>query len=272
MADSPDRVTIDLAVGRLTGLLRRYLPDLLSGLYLVGSAADGDFRSGHSDLDFVAVLSRPASNEDLEALVLLHRTYASDPTLPPLDGIWVTEADLAAGPDRCAEGPTTRENQFLATAAGNRNPLTWLALRQHALPLFGGLDVAKLWHDPARLASWTWEHVEAHWVPWHARSSILLSRRGLALLGFEAPMRGVLGISLLHHILATGTITSRSGAGDYALTAFDARWHRIASECLRTRRGQGKPLYANPFARRRDALDFVAMVIGAIRTGYFTPG
>ncbi len=62
-------------------------------------------------------------------------------------------------------------------------------------------------------------------------------------------------------------MASKSAAGEHALQAFEPRWHRIVKESLRIRRGEGKSLYGSPFARRRDALDFVAMAIAAIRNG-----
>jgi hypothetical protein len=256
-----------LATGRLLGLLQRYVPGLVSGLHLVGSIALGDFHPGRSDLDFVAVLDHPATDDEIEALVILHRTYASDPTLPLLGGIWVTAAELAAGPDACGDGLTSHDSQFFEMARGDRNPVTWTILRESAVSIFGELDRAALWHDPARLASWTLENVELYWAPWHARASNLLSARGLAMLGGSAPMWGVLGTSRLHCTLATGRIASKTAAGEYALTAFEEPWHTIINECLRIRRGERGSLYRNPFERRRDALDFIAMVIGAIRAG-----
>jgi len=257
-----------LATGRFLGLLQRYVPGLVSSHHLIGSAADGDFRPGRSDLDFVAVLAHPATGDEVEALVILHRTYASDPTLPPLDGIWITEAELAAGPDACGDGPTSHDNQFLELARGNRNPVTWTMLEQGSITLIGDLDRAMVWHDPARLTSWTRENVEQYWDPWHGRASTLLSLPGLAMLGSAAPMWGVLGISRLHYTLATGKVASKSAAGEYALAVFEERWHSIIRECLRIRHGGRGPLYRNPFERRREALDFVEMVIGTIRAGY----
>lgn len=259
--------TVTLATGRLLGLLQRYVPGLISSFHLIGSAADGDFRPGRSDLDFVAVLDHPATDDEVEALVILHRTYASDPTLPPLDGIWITEAELAAGPDASGDGPTSQDNQFLEQARGNRNPIAWAMLNQDSVPLAGELDRARLWHDPARLASWTRENVELYWVLWHAHASNLLSAQGLAMLAGTAPMWGVLGISRLHYTLATGKVASKSLAGEHALAVFEERWHRIAREGLRIRRRLRGSLFGNPFERRREALDFVEMVIGTIRAG-----
>ena len=91
--------TIEPAIDLFIGLLARHLPGLVTGFHLVGSMADGDYRAGQSDVDFVAVLARPLVADDIEGLVIVHRLYAADPTLPAIDGIWVTPAELAAGPD-----------------------------------------------------------------------------------------------------------------------------------------------------------------------------
>ncbi|HEV7276189.1 MAG TPA: aminoglycoside adenylyltransferase domain-containing protein [Devosiaceae bacterium] len=264
---------VAFAAGELVRLLQRHVPGLVDSLYLVGSAADGDFRPGRSDLDFVAVLSRPASGSDLEALTIVHRLYASDLTFPALDGIWLTSDELTAGPDAAADGPTTQSGDFVEKGRGNRNPIAWLALRQQPLILLGKPpDRDALWYDPERVSSWTCGNVESYWTNWLQRASNSFSRPGLAMLGKSAPMWGVLGISRLHYTLATGGLASKAAAGEYALSAFDQRWQRIIREALRIRRGGGASIYRNPLARRRDALGFVAMVIADIRSRYCTSG
>jgi hypothetical protein len=250
--------TIDLATGHFVSLLQRNTADLVTSLHLIGSIADGDFRPGRSDLDFVAVLSRPLTDEDAEALVLVHRSYRTDPTLPRLDGVWLTETELGAGPDAIGDGPTSQQGDFLIAARGNRNPVTWHALPE-AVPLIGELDREALWHDRTRLVSWVRDNAGTYWRRWLSRAAGISP----AMLGRAAPMWGVLGISRLAYTSATGEIASKSAAGEWALTAFDTRWRPIIEEALAHRRGQPST-YGNPFARRRDALAFVAMAIGEV--------
>jgi hypothetical protein len=251
-------VTIDLATGHFVALLQRNTGDLIAGLHLTGSIADGDFRPGKSDLDFVAVLSRPLTDEEVEALVLVHRSYRTDPTLPRLDGIWLTELELRAGPDAIGAGPTSQQGDFVIEARGNRNPVTWHALLD-AVTLIGELDRTTLWHDPERLVNWVRDNAATYWRNWLAGASGLSP----AMLGRAAPMWGVLGISRLAYTRATGEIASKSAAGEWALSAFDPHWRLIIEEALTYRRGEPSK-YANPLARRRDALAFVEMAIGEI--------
>ena len=255
---------IELASGSLVSLVERHTPELLQSLTLVGSAVDGDFRPGKSDLDFVAVLRQAPGEAELEALGIIHRLYASDPTLARLDGIWITPDELAAGPDQAAPGPATESGVFRADAQGNRNPVAWFTLRDAGRTVLGTVDRAGIWRDEARLRSWVRQNVEDYWVPWHAGAARLLTGRGLAMLGRDGPMWGVLGISRMHATLATGAILSKAGAGEHALSAF-GDWRIIVEECLANRAGRRGPLAGAPWRRRRLALDFVAMAIAAVR-------
>jgi hypothetical protein len=72
----------------------------------------------------------------------------------------------------------------------------------------------------------------------------------------------VLGVSRIHYTVATGAITSKEGAGRYALATFPERWHRVIGEALRVRRGdRRRSLYWSPFSRQRDVLAFCNMVL-----------
>jgi hypothetical protein len=257
---------VDLATRSLVGLIERHMPAMLESLTLVGSAVDGDYRAGQSDLDFVAVLKAPPTEDDIDGLTVLHRLYGSDPTLPALGGIWITPDQIAAGPDAVGLGPTSDQGTFLESAMGNRNPVTWITLREMGSTILGTLDRDAVWHDHARLMTWVRANVDEYWYRrWLADSHKLFTARGVALLRKGGVAWGVLGISRMHFTLATGGIASKSQAGDHARQTFDPRWHRIIDEALRIRRGNGRPLYGNLFARRREALAFVAMVIDSIR-------
>lgn len=259
--DGAAKTTVDLAAATLAELIRRYSGDLVIGLHLVGSVADGDFRPGQSDFDFVAVLSRVPTDADLEALGILHRSYGSDPTFPRLDGVWLTEDELHGSPDVVTDGPTSAEGTFLEVAHGNRNPVTWISLR-HSIPVIGALETDALWNDRERLKAWVKENAASYWRRWLTGSSGW-GMPGLAMLGRAAPMWGVLGIARQHYTVSTGEIASKSTAGGWALETFDGQYRKIVEEALATRRGD-RSLYANPFTRRRDALAFVEMAIEAV--------
>jgi hypothetical protein len=100
-----------------------------------------------------------------------------------------------------------------------------------------------------------------YWGPWitqyHEGPPILDGRHALVCWG-------VLGVARLHYTVTTGRIVSKTGAGQYALEAFERRWDRIIWEALRLR---ADPTLASDYAdlseRRVEVADFVASVIGS---------
>ena len=183
----------------------------------------------------------------------------------------MTWDDLRRDPTLAIPAPSIHGGRF-GLGAFALDPVTWHTLAHHGLPLRGPAPTCcAIWADPAVLASWTWGNLDSYWRPWRERSTRLFSKAGLASLGSWAPAWGVLGVTRLHYTLSTGRITSKEGAGRYALEAFPERWHRVVNECLRIRRGGASPsLYRTPLTRRHEALGYIAMVIDD--TQRFDPG
>jgi len=219
---------------------------LIDGLYLYGSVALGDFHPPHSDIDFVAIVDRPL---DKAALDSVHRSLPG----PVFDGIYLTTAQLAAGPVDLAPTHFARERRLHEPGRFEQNPVTWHSLAGNGIrcggPELGDLEI---WRDPAELARWTRGNVEEYWRD-------LLKRGGAYdLEPFPGGMMWVvLGVPRLHYTLATRAITSKSGAGEYALTVFDEEWHDLIRACLAQRRGGEAP---SP-SLWPHALDFLAMSI-----------
>jgi hypothetical protein len=255
---------------RVLQVVRRFLeivdaetPGFVEGLYLTGSIALGDYRSGQSDIDFVAVSSAPANAAQIRALERAHAALTKHVSRPSLDGPYLTWNELAADPTEAASGPYVRDNRFMPSSRSDRHVVAWHSLARHGIAIRGPEPVnLAILADPAALADWTRGNLESYWRRWWESASRLRTPLGIASLGTWAPAWGVLGVSRLHYTLATGEITSKTGAGEYAREAFDPKWRRIVDECLRIRRrGDQRSLYRHPFARRRDALAFMEMAI-----------
>jgi hypothetical protein len=253
-------------------------PGLIAGFYLVGSVALGDFHpsgagrgrlSTASDIDFVAVTDRRLEPESREmaALAQAHaRTVARFPR-PHFDGAVLTWADLAAGPGGCPDVPCVQESRFTPAGRSGINPVTFCELAWHGITVRGPQPAeADLWADQDALRAYALDNLSTYWRSWWRRSRQL---RPLAagLTGWF-PVWAVLGVSRLHHLLATGTMTSKCGAGRYAQKALGPRWQPIIAEslCLRTSGAEGRLSYHSPLARRRDTLTFLDTTIEAALT------
>ena len=118
------------------------------------------------------------------------------------------------------------------------------------------LDEIEIWTDQRALRQYTHDNLRGYW-----------QEQALALRQFPAETAKadnvawfVLGASRLHHLLATNALTSKAGAGRYALGAFDERWRPIVDEAMSIRI-LGEPVAPYPGDRGRDVIDFADMVV-----------
>lgn len=237
-------------------------PALIEGLYLVGSVALDDFRPHRSDIDFVAVMARRPDAADLAVLTRAHARLQQRRRRPYFDGIYVTWNDLAGNPALLHACPVAHEGCL--NPAGRGDMIAWHTLAQQGLR-WRGPNIADItiWTDASALNTWTLNNLEAYWQRRVLdRSARLWTPYGLVGLSAWACEWCVTGVSRLHYTLATGAITSKEGAGMYALATFDDRWRRVIEEALRIRRATAdRSLYRSPLSRRRDVRAFTAMVI-----------
>lgn len=200
--------------------LRRVDDTLVVGLYLTGSVALEHFHPGTSDVDFVALLGRVPDAADLRGLHELHMLVAGNPSF---DGIYLTADEIRRGPRSVPSAPQALAGVFdPAKRAGQLNPLTWLELARHGIavrgPAVGDLDIHR---DDAGLREWLLGNLRGYWAGLAAAIDA-----EVGALPDEAAVPGdevawfVLGAPRLHYTLATGDVTTKCGAGEYAAATF----------------------------------------------------
>ena len=236
------------------------LPGLLDGLYLHGSLCfEGEFFAS-SDVDFVATLTRRPGAADVEALRRVHAELGRAGERPDYDGFYLLESDLEGPPDAVPPTPGVQGGWFSVGRQGDQNLVTWHELAERGLTVrgkeVGGIPIHQ---DAAALRTATWANLDGYW-----RSQLEALRhhpREAALPG--AAEWGALGASRLHHLLATGRLTSKSGGGRWALRAFPQHHLEVVEEALRVREHpDGHSTYANDPARRgRDLIALMTVVI-----------
>jgi Domain of unknown function (DUF4111) len=258
----------------LLGHLDRALPGRIVGFYIVGSACLGAFRADRSDVDFVALVPGRLATGEVRRLHTIHRrlwaaALARDVALrrrwPVVcNGSYLTPEALERSPLEVVPLAGHVAGRFAAGEPGfDVNPVTWHVLARHGYALRGP-EPARLniRADPVELRAWTIQNLNGYWRRWAARAG----RPGAATLRAR-PRRftawGVLGAPRLHYTLATGEITTKEGAGRYALEAFAPEWRPLIDEALAFWRGTPPtaPYRRRPDLRRRAAAAFVVHVI-----------
>ncbi|MCX4744296.1 hypothetical protein OG455_01995 [Kitasatospora sp. NBC_01287] len=237
-------------------------PGLVEGLYLHGSLGFGEFYADRSDIDFVAVLAERPDEAALAALATAHRVVRERCPGPYFDGFHLLRADLGRSPEQCPDVPCVKDATFTEADRFDVSPVTWHELARHGVTVRGPvLTGTEVWTDDAALRAFSHANLADYWAG--AVQELTEDPAGAA-----TPLAAewcVLGVSRLHHLLATGALTAKSAAGRYALTAFEPRWHPIVTEALRVREAAGTPsAYAGDEARRgRETTAFTAMAVEA---------
>ena len=249
--------------GRFLDLIDGSSPGLVDGLYLRGSLGFGEYFDGQSDIDFTAVLSARPDPGQLAALAAAHKAVAAAHPEPHFDGFHVVREDLAAAPDQCPDVPVMFEGVFEpSTRNYDMNLVSWHELARHGVTVRGPeLSEQDVWTDDAALRAFSHGNLGSYWAG--VAGSLV---HNLAEAGDPRVVAwSVLGVSRLHHLLAVGALTSKSGAGRYALTAFGTQWHPIIREALRARERAGDlSSYAGePDQRGRDAAAFTMMAVAS---------
>jgi hypothetical protein len=119
----------------VTGLLG----EQLLGLYLTGSLTCGDFDPGSSDIDFLAVLGKELSDEQLGAITDMHeRIGAAVPRWATrLEGSYITK-DMIATKDRpTRKRPYVNGGEINLSRYGNEWTINLYALKECGIAILG---------------------------------------------------------------------------------------------------------------------------------------
>ncbi|GAB2858663.1 aminoglycoside adenylyltransferase domain-containing protein [Nocardioides pacificus] len=233
-------------------------PGLVEGLYLRGGLAFGEWVEGRSDVDFVATLSRRPGDADVDALEDSHASLADDLPGVPFDGLHLLADDLTRPPAQCPDVPCVLHHHFEAEATHDVNPVTWHELAERGVTVRGP-DVATLGirTDPAALEAFTRDNLDTYW----RATAAALAAQPAEGAREDACCWCVLGVARLHHLLVTGELTTKSGAGRWGLGFYPEQFSRVLREALRVREGGPDEFADDPCARGRDTAAFTTYVV-----------
>ncbi|MFD7156765.1 hypothetical protein ACFV9C_19345 [Kribbella sp. NPDC059898] len=227
------------------------IPGRLTGLFLHGSICWGEFFPG-SDVDFVAVW------DDVPDNALLQEVHEAAKTVLTFDGFHCTAADLAADPSTLGTRPVFFQGAFDPAGATDINLVTWHELAERAVDVRG--ELPPVYTNLDALIAYTRTNLDTYWrsiADRIATADLATAGRNDAAVAWVA-----LGAPRLHHLLATRTLTSKSGAGRYVIDSLDPRWHKIAREALAIRETPGTPTtYSTPTERAEDVRDLLAWIL-----------
>ncbi len=234
-------------------------PDgLVTGLYLRGGVGFGEWVPGASDVDFVATLAGRPTAADAEALRQAHEAVRAAHPGTPFDGPHLLAADLARPATDCPDVPCVLHHLFEEEQTVHDGVVCWHELARHGVTVTGvPVEELGIWTSQDALVAFTRDNLDTYWRA-NAEALTAMPAEGAAL---EACSWCVLGAARLHHLLVTGDMTTKNGAGRWGLTHYPERFHRVLREALRIRNGGGDEYLGDDGARGADTAEFTTYVV-----------
>jgi hypothetical protein len=222
------------ALGVYLGVVDDFAPGVVEGLYVVGSAALGDWHAGRSDIDIVAVTAEPATDEDASAIRAVHAVLADRLPAVAIDGPYVAWGDLTVEPATGLHRPWVRDGEFHHDGdCFEINPLTWYTLSRYGLTVRGpAADRLEVTVDPQDRVRFVIENLESYWRPIADQVTARLGQRPFTTADLEWC---VLGPLRLHYTASTTDVISKRGAGEYGLDITPDRFHEAIATALTVR-------------------------------------
>ncbi|CAM3427989.1 aminoglycoside adenylyltransferase domain-containing protein [Paenibacillus lupini] len=237
--------------------LEQELPNVVEAYHLFGSVSIGAFQEGLSDLDFVAVTSRPLREREVQVLEQIHRDLEQKIPTISLDGRYVVREDIERLAYKDCPYYYFNSGKLVGIDRFHKNSIDAYQLKQYGIPILGKdprtYDYTVDWD---LLAQNMKRNIEQYWMNWKRKVERFPASLGMLYKGWMIEW-GVLGVSRIYYSIREQDMISKTGAGEYALQHVPTRWHRIIQESIQLRSGSKKSLYRSRLQRRKDALAYM---------------
>jgi hypothetical protein len=239
------------------------LPKFLEAYYIYGSISLGAFHDGKSDIDFIAVTKRKATETDIDILKKIHRELHKTYNNATLDGMYLRMDDIDSAMNSGIPCLRFNDGVFRGFDTFDLNSVDAFILKRYGITIKGKeVKDIKYTVDFDILIRMMRDNLNTYWLRWINACRRFPSLRYIGIfVSLKTIEWGVLGVSRQYYTFIEKGITSKLGAGEYVLNKVPQRWHNIIKESMRLRKNIKKSYYNSIIRRRNDALDYMDYVI-----------
>jgi len=231
---------------------------VVESIYLYGSTALGDYVEGSSDIDFMAILRHPPSEEDIAAIASAHAEVEANLPNTDMMGAYMLADELGKSYGEISVLLTYYEKRFRTDRSGaDINPVTWWILKHHGLRVYGPGIAFRYETDPKHLADYVIANLNTYWVGWIERLEHQLN--GLPeevtaeQLDFAVEWCTLGMLRQLYTVKEQG-VKSKIAAGDYGLQVIPAKWHHLIEEAISIKKMNPVRFYYDNVVRLTDLI------------------
>ena len=209
-------------------------PNLVEGLYVVGSFALGDWVPGISDIDVVVVTAEPATDEDFGAIRTACALLAEVLPTPHVDGPFLAWGDLVVEPATGLHRPwLLRGEPHHDGDCFEINPVIWYELATHGVTVRGPRpERLGIPTDVEARIRFVVDNLRTYWADLAGQVEAACEEQPDASFDTASFTWVALGALRLHHTAFTGGVTSKRGAGEWGLREAPDRFHRLLQRAM----------------------------------------
>jgi hypothetical protein len=153
--------------------------------------------------------------------------------------------------------PIYHDNMLEAAGRFDTSPVIWWLLKNKGITLLG-TEAQQLPFevDWDAVVSYMRENINSYWASFTSNPSRMtwnLSDWGVGWV--------VLGVLRQYYSFKEKDITSKVGAGEYALNVLPVEWHNLIQDALDIRQGRKPKHYSSRFTRAYAVIQFVRYII-----------
>jgi hypothetical protein len=260
MSDSSLPFALRTRLASFVAELVQRVPGVLESIIVTGSALVGDWWEGVSDIDLILIIRRALTSAEVDSLTQLHLSTIVD---GPIDGIYLTAHQLAAGPDSVQDAPQVVGGKLENHARGAQ--LTWITWREAERRVEGVIGSAGSlsWTQSLRMLpdaeagarAFSQQNLQDYWKRFGAQARTQLSAHSDEDPVDAKTIRWIaLGPARLIATIETGEIVSKTKAAALAAQRWPAHSELLA-RAVSSRQGESVSFSASDAREALDLLD-----------------
>jgi len=252
--------------------LEARLPGMVEAVYLYGSTALGAYIEGSSDIDFIAVVNRPPSADDIAEIGRVHEAVESADPGVDIMGAYMVRGQLGQPFDPASPYPTYFNKRLHTDGTGaDVNPVTWFILKHNGIRVYGQPVPLAFDVPDDELAAYVIANMNSYWAGWIDRLSEQSLRFGAETSGQPVPQAtreqldwavewNVLGMLRQWFTIRERGVTSKTGAGAYGLDRLPECFHPLIREAIAIKRLLPERHYESQPERLRDLVQLLEWI------------
>ncbi|MFJ8513330.1 aminoglycoside adenylyltransferase domain-containing protein [Lysinibacillus xylanilyticus] len=218
-------------------LFQNKIPNTLEGFYLHGSIALDAYKNGSSDIDFIAIVNRSLTEEDVKVISNLHKEINQKYKDTGMDGSYLPVTDVGKKQSEVKSCLKVNEGKT-KWGKDDINPITWWILKNKGITIIGpDIAIYNFSLDERVLGDYVLENMNSYWsnrLKKIKKYKAFLIPNNLVDLEVEWSITGILR---QFYTLQEHDIVSKVDACNYAIHHLPEEFHNIINEAINIREG-----------------------------------